>query len=65
MMMRMIYHGIIIDKVVVKNILGQDLFELSPNLKDFEIDFSEVSSGNYLLQISTRDSLQTLRIIVK
>ena len=55
----------IIDKVVVKNILGQDLFELSPNLKDFEIDFSEVSSGNYLLQISTRDGLQTLRVIVK
>ena len=55
----------VIDKVLVKNILGQDLFELSPNLKDFEIDFSEVTSGNYLLQISTRDSLQTLRIIVK
>ena len=35
----------VIDKVLVKNILGQDLFELSPNLKDFEIDFSEVTSG--------------------
>ena len=55
----------IIDKVNVKNIVGQDLIETSPNAKDFELDFSTLPSGGYFLKLTSVNNTKILRIIVE
>jgi len=55
----------IIDKVNVKNIVGQDLIETSPNAKDFELDFSTLPSGGYFLKLTSGNNTKILRIIVE
>ena len=51
--------------VNVKNIVGQDLIETSPNAKDFELDFSTLPSGGYFLKLTSGNNTKILRIIVE
>ena len=55
----------IIDKVNIKNIIGQDLIESLPNAKDFELDFSTFPSGGYFLKLTSGNNTRILRIIVE
>ena len=55
----------IVEKLAVKNILGQDLMITLPNAKDFELDLSDLSSGNYFLQLSNGEKVKMINIIVQ
>ncbi|CAM4112235.1 T9SS type A sorting domain-containing protein [Flavobacterium antarcticum] len=52
-----------IKDVAVFNLLGQQLFTKSINAKEGQIDMSGVSSGTYLVKISSADKVQTIKVI--
>lgn len=53
----------IVDFIEVYNMLGQKVMSLHPNTSDFNVDFSTLNTGTYLIKTSIKDNLAVYRII--
>ncbi len=54
-----------IQNIIIFNILGEKVFESSANGDAFEYDFSQQSSGLYLIKVETAKGVETMRVTVK
>ena len=53
----------VISKVLVYNVFGQKVIELSPNTNTLSIDTSNFVSGAYFVQLSSDDKTKTIKIL--
>lgn len=53
----------VISKVLVYNVFGQKVMELSPNTDTLSIDTSNLVSGAYFVQLSSDDKTKTIKIL--
>jgi Secretion system C-terminal sorting domain len=52
-----------IDKVQVINLLGQEVVAKSINATDAKVDMSALSSGTYLVKVTSDNQIKTLKVI--
>jgi Secretion system C-terminal sorting domain len=52
-----------IEKVVMYNVLGQEVLRVNPNTVDSEIDMSSLVDGTYFVKVSINNSTETIRVI--
>lgn len=52
-----------IEKVVIYNVLGQEVLRVNPNNVDSEIDLSALNSGAYFVKVIIKGVAETVRVI--
>jgi hypothetical protein len=52
-----------IDNVSVYNLLGQTIFTVSPNSLETQLNFSDLSKGSYLVEITVGNKKVVKKII--
>jgi hypothetical protein len=52
-----------IKKVVVYNVLGQQVNVVEANSTDTQIDLSALTQGTYFVQITSQDTIETVKVI--